>query len=74
MNPSSELRTPHWVDLSDIPEGGRKTVYWGDWPIYIAHRTPEEIASTVGFLCSDGGGYITGQTIHVNGGMYFAGG
>ena len=36
--------------------------------------TPEEIASTVGFLCSEGGGYITGQTIHVNGGMYFAGG
>jgi ubiquinol-cytochrome c reductase iron-sulfur subunit len=45
MNPSSDLRTPYWVDLSDIPEGGRKTVYWGDWPIYIAHRTPKEIAA-----------------------------
>lgn len=31
---------------------------------------PEEIASTVGFLCSDSAAYITGQTIHVNGGMY----
>jgi len=45
MNPSSDLRTPYWVDLSDIPEGGRKTIYWGHWPIYIAHRSPEEIAA-----------------------------
>lgn len=31
---------------------------------------PEEIASAVGFLISDDASYITGQTIHVNGGMY----
>lgn len=31
---------------------------------------PEEIAATVAFLCSDAAGYITGETIHVNGGMY----
>jgi len=54
-----------------------------------AHRTPradakgtiplgrwgesEEIAATVRFLCGPGGGFITGQTIHVNGGqMMFA--
>ena len=30
-----------------------------------------EIAETVKFLCSDGASYITGQTINVNGGMYF---
>jgi 3-oxoacyl-[acyl-carrier protein] reductase len=29
---------------------------------------PEEIAAVVRFLCGPGGGYITGQTIHVNGG------
>ena len=29
---------------------------------------PEEIAHTVAFLASDGAAYITGQTIHVNGG------
>ena len=31
---------------------------------------PEEIASVVGFLCSDGAAYVTGETIHVNGGLY----
>jgi len=33
---------------------------------------PEEIAATVAFLCSDAAGYITGETIHVNGGMYMS--
>lgn len=31
---------------------------------------PEDIANTVVFLASDSGDYITGETIHVNGGMY----
>ncbi|MGI9295657.1 MAG: 3-oxoacyl-ACP reductase FabG [Pseudomonadales bacterium] len=30
----------------------------------------EEIAATVAFLASDGAAYITGETIHINGGMY----
>ncbi|TVQ41972.1 MAG: 3-oxoacyl-ACP reductase FabG [Wenzhouxiangella sp.] len=31
---------------------------------------PEDIAACVGFLAGAGGAYITGQTLHVNGGMY----
>ena len=30
---------------------------------------PEDIAKAVGFLCSENANYITGQTIHVNGGL-----
>ena len=33
---------------------------------------PQDVAEAVKFLCSDGAGYVTGTTLHVNGGMYFA--
>ncbi len=33
---------------------------------------PNDIANTVIFLCSKLSDYITGETIHVNGGMYFS--
>ena len=32
--------------------------------------TPEDVAASVGFLASADSNYITGQTLHVNGGMY----
>ena len=32
----------------------------------------EDVSNTVAFLSSDQAGYITGETIHVNGGMYMA--
>jgi len=33
---------------------------------------PEEIAAVAGFLASQEAGYVTGETIHANGGMYMA--
>jgi 2-hydroxycyclohexanecarboxyl-CoA dehydrogenase len=32
--------------------------------------TPDDIAAACAFLCSEGGSYITGQVVGVNGGMY----
>ena len=33
---------------------------------------PEDVANSIAFLSSDLSDYITGETIHVNGGMYFS--
>ena len=45
-----------------IPGGGH--------PLVGREGDPEDVAAAVKLLCSPGGRYITGQTIHVNGGIY----
>jgi 3-oxoacyl-[acyl-carrier protein] reductase len=45
-----------------IPGGGH--------PLVGREGTPEDVAAAVALLCGPGGRYITGQTIHVNGGVY----
>ena len=34
--------------------------------------TGQDVSNCVAFLCSESSSYITGETIHVNGGMYMA--
>lgn len=76
---------PHRITVNTIPPSlvdtpmARKAEAAGDFPgvDVIASMvplgragTPADIAAACSFLCSDGGGYITGQVIGVNGGMY----
>jgi len=42
-------------------------------PILGRRGTPEEVAAAVAFLCGPGARYITGQTVHANGGTYLGG-
>jgi 3-oxoacyl-[acyl-carrier protein] reductase len=39
-------------------------------PLVGREGTPEDVAAVVRQLCLPAGRYITGQTIHVSGGMY----
>jgi 3-oxoacyl-[acyl-carrier protein] reductase len=32
--------------------------------------TPEDVAEAVAFFCLPASGYVTGQVLHVNGGLY----
>ena len=64
---------PGFIDTDmtkDLPEAN-KEVLLGQIPL-ARLGAPEEIASVVKFLVSDAAGYITGETIHVNGGMYMS--
>ncbi|MFB1036635.1 MAG: 3-oxoacyl-ACP reductase FabG [Sinobacterium sp.] len=54
----------------DLPEANKEALLT---QIPLARLgAPEEIAAVVCFLAGDAAGYITGETIHVNGGMYMA--
>ena len=54
-------------DLTDVQRGGLLA------RIPLGRLgTPEDIACAVAFLAGPGAGYVTGTTLHVNGGMYMA--
>lgn len=57
------------TDMTDVLTEEQKALMMGQIPLGRL-GAPEEIAKVVAFLASNSGGYITGETIHVNGGMY----
>lgn len=64
---------PGFIDTDmtkELPEA-QKEALLGSIPLSRLGQ-PEEIANVVAFLASDGAAYVTGETIHVNGGMYMA--
>ncbi len=54
---------PGWIDSLPATEERRDSVPMG------RYGTAAEIAATIAFLLSDGAGYITGQSIRVDGGL-----
>jgi len=69
---------PHNVTVNCVAPGLIETARTGPEPAHhqklatpLGRKgTPEEIATLVRFLCGPGSRYITGQTIHANGGAY----
>lgn len=70
---TANVVAPGFIDTDmtrALPEAQR-TALLGQIPLNRLGQA-EEIAHAVAFLASSGAGYITGETIHVNGGMYMA--
>lgn len=65
---------PGFIDTdmtSELPEAARETLLQ---QISLGRLgQPEDIAAAVLFLASEGGAYISGETLHVNGGMHMGG-
>ena len=69
---------PHKVTVNCVAPGLVDTARAGPEPAHhqklatpLGRKgTPQEIATLVRFLCGPGSRYITGQTIHANGGLY----
>jgi 3-oxoacyl-[acyl-carrier protein] reductase len=57
------------TDMTRALDDGQREALLRDIPLQRLGE-PKDIAATVLFLASAQGGYITGQTLHVNGGMY----
>jgi len=57
------------TDMTKVLTDDQRSLMLGQIPLGRLGE-PEEIAKMVAFLASDSGAYITGETIHVNGGMY----
>ncbi|MCB0350890.1 MAG: SDR family oxidoreductase, partial [Bdellovibrionales bacterium] len=57
------------TEMTDVLPDAQKNAILSKIPLQ-KFGTTEDVAAAVSFLLSDDSTYITGQTIHVNGGMY----
>ncbi|SDI67751.1 3-oxoacyl-[acyl-carrier-protein] reductase [Natribacillus halophilus] len=57
------------TEMTDVLEGEQTEALLSQIPLGELGR-PEDVAEAVGFLADDKSRYMTGQTLHVDGGMY----
>ena len=74
---SETMATDNFIELTaDIVSAYAGCKREDVWPMLLSriplgrYGAPAEIAAVVAILASAEAGYITGETIHVNGGMY----
>jgi 3-oxoacyl-[acyl-carrier protein] reductase len=66
------LVAPGTIDTPRDPSAAKPAHHLINNTLTGRRGSPDEVAAAVRFLCGPGARYITGQTIHVNGGAYFA--
>ncbi|HEX5320716.1 MAG TPA: SDR family oxidoreductase [Stellaceae bacterium] len=72
QNITANTVAPGSIDTVRGPSAGGPSGRAGGSAIPLGRQgRPEEIAAMVAFLAGPNGRYITGQTIHVNGGLFF---
>ena len=59
------------TDMTDALEESQRDALASQIPLKRLGAA-DEVAAVVAFLCSEPAGYITGETLHVNGGLYMA--
>jgi 3-oxoacyl-[acyl-carrier protein] reductase len=66
------LVAPGTIDTARDPNAAKPAHHLINNTLTGKRGTPDDVAAMVRFLCGPGARYVTGQTIHVNGGAYFS--